>query len=578
MDNILIIHPRAHTKAFLIFFILFLLNLISLIIYTVNYCLSKYSLDYLIEDDPVIDLTGLKSFSFSSSENKEYFPSISNLGTTGKLYFDCFVGKCKYEEEYECDRTECHGEGDDRECTTYTDTCYSHKTVEEKSCSSQCRKLLEGESYKGGCGSYYCNSPPSYDYYYDSSSCSRDDDDDYASSKSCNADNLILYWKFRFYERKNNTSYQRFNYLNSAVEANQTCPENKKVCGILDDLGNKFCYPSKEECPINYISLINDTNSTNYTYKSIIIDSVTKKTLYYTNNAIDKKIVGGLFVDSDLLIKYKDEDCVTLDNDTIQHLIDSQYNTIYRDLKYDPDSHVYKNGKSYLKWCIPGHGKEKNITKIKELKVIYDYNVTTNLNIVNPSKKNFKTSYFILLTGFLLFFFLIILLTLSFCAKNDINFEHSLFDNSLAITILFIFFIISLILILIGSIISIANNSNLSEGTSLDLGSSIFNVLKIINIIDFCLSMLLVILSVVFFIYLYLTPSTYIDSTNTTFNKFNDNNYSNTNNNYNMNNNYNSYNNNNGGYNSSDFNNNNNTNNNGYKLSEDEIKGGFTYQ
>ena len=86
-----------------------------------------------------------------------------------------------------------------------------------------------------------------------SSSCSRDQDTKEIDTvyQSCNADNLVLFWNNSYYRRSNRTDYKRFSYLNSAVTANESCPTGTKVCGILDNLGNKFCYPQFEDCPLN---------------------------------------------------------------------------------------------------------------------------------------------------------------------------------------------------------------------------------------------------------------------------------------------------------------------------------------
>ena len=48
--------------------------------------------------------------------------------------------------------------------------------------------------------------------------------------------------KVIFINRTNATKIN-FTYLNSAVPANEDCPPNEHQCGILDDLGNKLCYP-----------------------------------------------------------------------------------------------------------------------------------------------------------------------------------------------------------------------------------------------------------------------------------------------------------------------------------------------
>ena len=55
------------------------------------------------EKDPDIDLTGLKSFYFERSLNEyEYSPEMSNLGNTGNIYLDCYLGECTYEEIETC--------------------------------------------------------------------------------------------------------------------------------------------------------------------------------------------------------------------------------------------------------------------------------------------------------------------------------------------------------------------------------------------------------------------------------------------------------------------------------------------
>ena len=140
-----------------------------------------------------------------------------------------------------------------------------------------------------------------------------------------------------------------------------------------------------------------------------------------------------------------------------------------------------------------------------------------------------------------------------------------------------LFFIISFILLTIGSIIGLVNNKNLNNGLKLDLGYKIFNILKSMNIIAFCINLFLIILAIIFIAYLYITPN--IEPTNTNFHKFNDNGFSLSNYSKNNEGGYNSSDN---GYNSSDYqqplNQQTQTTNNGHQLTEDEIRGGFTYQ
>ena len=113
------------------------------------------------------------------------------------------------------------------------------------------------------------------------------------------------------------------------------------------------------------------------------------------------------------MIKYNDEDCEKLEEATVSDLLDIHPYKLYRNsLSYDPYTHrsgIVQTGKSYLKWCVPGVGKEKNISKIKELKVVFDFNVTTNKDVINPIKTFSTASYFVSLSGYIGLFFLLII-------------------------------------------------------------------------------------------------------------------------------------------------------------------------
>jgi len=393
MKQWLKVHSRAYSKVNLLYGLLLGLNLLSLIICTIYYCINKYSFENFIEDDPDIDLTGLKSFSFTGKYDLYYKADLSNLGTTGKLYFDCYTGKCKYEKTYSCTKETCTINEDEKvECTSYESTCTDSYSQNEFSCSNVCRN-----SKKSYCGYKYCDSAKS-SYHFDGSSCSHDgESESIDDSKSCNAENLILYWGNLYYQRQNNTKYKKYSYLNSAVPPNESCPTGKKMCGILDNLGNKLCYPKSLDCPLNYIT----TNKSELKYSTYGSTSLGTKTIYFSNQATKNgKIIGGLFVDSDLMIKYNDEDCEILEEGTVRKLLDSHPYKLYRkSLSYDPYKKV-KNEKSYLKWCVPGVGKEKKISKIKELNIEYKYNFTTNKNIINPIKTSIGKAYFVSLPGY----------------------------------------------------------------------------------------------------------------------------------------------------------------------------------
>ena len=460
MDSWLSVHSQAYSKVYLLYVLLVVLNLGGLIIFSIYYCKSKYSLEYLIEDDPDIYVAGLESFSFGAKSDIEYKEGVSNLGTTGKLYLKCYKGKCYYEKTYTCIKTRCYKVGDDEECEDYEDECTDSYSEIEHSCSNRCRRT-GGSS----CGIDYCYSSRT-SFYYDYSKCSNDDDSkntDYP--QSCDAENLILYWGNLYYSRVNNTDYKTLTYLNSAVTANESCPIGKKMCGILDNLGNKLCYPSYLKCPLNYITTNRyDSNYTNF--RSAYLQD---KTVYFTNEATeDGRVIGGLFVDSDLLIKYNDEDCVKLEEKTVSQLLDSHRYKLYRNsLSYDPytyKSAIVQNGKSYLKWCVPGVGKEKNISKIKELKVVFDFNVTTNKEVISPIKTFSTASYFVSLLGYIGLFFLLIVFIFSFFEQNDIHpYVGGFLRFSYSINcILFVIFVASSILVLVGTIVAWVNIGNIS--------------------------------------------------------------------------------------------------------------------
>ena len=485
MEEILQSKKESYNKVYILYSIIFSINIILWIISTVNYCRSVYSLNYIEENNPDIDLTGISSFEFISRNFMEYSDGMSNLGTTGKIFFDCYEGECYYKKRYSC-----------RKKRNY---CYYHTSYNEHSCSLDCR-LNEKEE----CESHYCKTfYNDYSFYY--SSCSRDKDtSEVTKEKSCYADNLVLFWRGLYYERINNTFYGAYTYLNSAVTAKETCPEGKKFCGILDDLGNKLCYPNFENCPINFITL-DASKINNYNY---LTEEINGKTIYYTNEAIERgKVFGGLFVDSDLLIKYNTEDCEIIDEESTTQLLHEHKNKLYREsLSFDPyeDNSYDKKGISYLKWCIPGHGKEKNITIIKELYEVYKFNISFNLEVIKPIKKMFIISYFVCLPGFILLLFILIFILCSFNSQNDIykNWNISCFQCSKSCNItMFIFLLISLILITVGSILSIVNIKNLSK--EIEQTKKIFKSLIIINIVSFIFCILLILSVVLFGIFLY---------------------------------------------------------------------------
>jgi len=376
--------------SFIICIIVLILWIISFTLSTIRYCLYTYKIKKLEEHDPFIDLSGVQSFSFSktASNNPEYNSVVPNLGYTGELSFDCYKGLCKYHTQYECYVEECGG---DSECTSTKTICHSYPSFYEYDSSKLCRNT----------NGIQCNACEAIkNHTYVRCSCSHINyTKDYSGSYSCYADNIVYNWKNLTYNRKNQT-FLNFNYSNNAVPSNEKCPSNMHQCGILDELGNKLCYPIGYTCPINYITLNNSEK--NYNYKEYTIDGIK---IYYTNEAIeDGKVLGGFFVDSDLMIKYNIGECQIIDTSKISDLLKSNKNKLYKDsLNFDPynDEDIDKKGKAYLKWCIPGVGKERNITLVKKLTIDYELNKTTNKELTG-FMKDFSRFYFISLPGYIL--------------------------------------------------------------------------------------------------------------------------------------------------------------------------------
>ena len=130
-------------------------------------------------------------------------------------------------------------------CRSVRYYCYKDVYKFIYDCSNECRTK----------GQLTCNSCPNR-AESEIGTCSRNENDDYNSQKSCLADNIIYNWKGYYYDRVNSTSfYGELSYLKNAVQANESCPTSMKMCGILDELGNKLCINKTKECPINYIRI-----------------------------------------------------------------------------------------------------------------------------------------------------------------------------------------------------------------------------------------------------------------------------------------------------------------------------------
>ena len=479
---------KHYQIAFIISIIILILWIISFFLSTIKYCLYIYKIKKVEENNPFIDLSGIQNFSFvkAPSNEPEYNSQISNLGYTGELIFDCYKGICKYEPK---------STSQIKECQNYK-YCYTEKIEDKTYCnffkyesSKQCR-----ENYVAKCNACY----KYYDYSYINCTCSnRSDTNYYSYLDSCYADNIIYNWKNLTYNR-NNQTFSNFNYSNNAFPSNEKCPSNMHQCGILDEFGNKLCYPIENECPINYITL--NSSDKNYSYNEYTIDGVK---IYYTNKAIeDGKVLGGFYVDSDLMIKYNIGECQIIDTSKISDLLNSQKNKLYRNnLKFDPykDENIDKKGKAYLKWCIPGVGKERNITLVKQLTKDYELNRTINKNIIDYTKR-IKIIYFTTLPGYIIITITLTIASIVISRRNINGCKGAYIPFTLFCNI---------IVFLSGFTCFELFDMNKSE-----LNRNIFNIIIGLGITIFLINTSLTIIFIIFFCYLccYLNEKSFVDN------------------------------------------------------------------
>lgn len=394
----------AHFKIYKALLVLFVFGIITLTILILKYILF-ISNSHFEMNNPYIDLSGIKSFSFDyySTYNPSFNPNNSNLGQTGELILDCYKGNCTYEIEYECQKQNCkYDEYGNKDCETINDKCRNYTSYIEELSSVYC-KSTSGRSCQN------CRQIKNYTHNI----CKCTHDNSYIANSFCHADNIIYNWKKYYYKRIKASDGYELNYLNSAVPADQNCPNGTRKCGILDELGNKLCFPDSLPCPINYVTL--NSSDKKYNYTEYTIDNIT---IYYTNEATeDGRVLGGFYVDSDLMINYNIGECQIITTGNISDLLKSHENKLYQNvsLQFDPynDENIDQKGKAYLKWCIPAVGKEKNIAVIKNFMEVYK-----NKQLIDEKLEKirgyYKYMYFIGLFPFLVFNILILIALFGF--------------------------------------------------------------------------------------------------------------------------------------------------------------------
>ena len=391
-----------------------------------------------------IYITGIISFDFAKdSYNIRYIPGISNLGNTSLVRVDCYRGLCQKRRGYDYNNQNSY--------ISYYN--YFSSKIEEFTTKNNNNKIKrkiisfyedddeDGEYvdyFNFNCAKECFTKQEKYCYVcpneYDSSEgkCQFYSNDYYDSRKYCLANHLILKWKGHLYSRVNATYYQKYSYIKSAILPNESCPTNTKLCGFLDDYGNKLCISKYEDCPINKIVISDIMPYDGYHYNYIKFNNIT---IYYTNEANETgKIIEGFFADSDYFIQYKNG-CEIVDEGTIEELIKDN-RKIYPNYKK-------KTGieKSYLKICNYGHDRKINLIEWRKLSEEYTKNKDLNEKVINKIRDgNLITSIF----GYLVFIvygaiLFLIIYPILFKEKENDNDSNLIIVNRMGL-FFFIFF------------------------------------------------------------------------------------------------------------------------------------------
>ena len=123
----------------ILFLITFILGIFTFIFICIAYSKSV-GMNKLEENDPDRNINSLSNFDFYDYTPEDYSPGLPNLGTIGRLYYNCYTGVCTKYVEKTCEKevckkveneTKCHYEKYD--CSYYSDYLYYP-------CSKECRR------------------------------------------------------------------------------------------------------------------------------------------------------------------------------------------------------------------------------------------------------------------------------------------------------------------------------------------------------------------------------------------------------------------------------------------------------
>jgi hypothetical protein len=490
-------------------------------------CLFTLGLQYLSYDksnkitmfnyfNPDITIQAIKEFDFKPNITIDYYKgNMPFLGLTGDIKLDCYSGLCQKYLKKICERERCY-HSDDSEyffnffdknkrrlssCETYTYDCSFTEQTPEFKCSEECAK--------NGRYAYSCNS---CSYIYDSEKGYCEQFSKYNlyinDSVYCQPSNIIFFWKELYYENISNL----YSYAKDAVLKNETCPDGKRPCGILDKYGNKLCISKYEKCPINFIRMGNEPPDKDHSYTSI---KVGNKTIYYSNDFVENgRIIKGLYSDSDINIIYN-ENCSILDTYNLSYFLNENIK-LYKGQYISQN--MKNNGKSYLKSC-DFVVYNLNLNQLKYDYNIYQFSQKFDFNIYIKLKNKLSNEFFCSFFGciYLLVYLFFSIWAMIYGKLNRSSlccfwcFYNSNFDDNdiVDFIVFFIFLIPYNALSILSTIWSSINLNDLNESkkyqtSQSNLFDSLFLYHKMFilgNIVIYSLILFLFILSILIFFF-----------------------------------------------------------------------------
>ena len=478
---------------------------------------KSYTIVMLNYTNPDKTIQAIKDFDLKPNITIDYYkPNMSYLGTTGEIQLNCYIGYCQKTIEKKCERERCYSSDSEyvfnvfnknkkkrrlSSCETYTFDCSTIEETTEFKCSEDCAMNKDRYSYscntcsykydskEGRCGLFYQNYLKVNDSVY------------------CTPSNIIFFWKELYFETK---SYYKYSLVNDTVLKNETCPDGKKPCGILDS-DIKLCLPKNEKCPINYIGVGNEPPDTVHSFVPI---KVGNKTIYYSNDFVeDGTIIEGIYSDSDIRIKYSSK--YELDNYNLSLFLNENKN-IYKDERYIP-ADMKKNGKSYLKYDYNSL-YFVDLNEIKNNYKLYQIRQKFNSEIYGKLKDRLSNGFFCSFFGsvYLLVYLFFSIWAMIYGKVNDSSlcclwcFYDQDYDNDIMdFVIFFIFLIPYTILSILSTIWSAINLNDLTESNTFPhFQSSLFETLfgyhKLFilgNIVIYSLIFALFVLSILIFLF-----------------------------------------------------------------------------